>query len=141
MLGNLLTFGAARLAGRAVDSMERRIVWGGLSGFLMLAALTFGLIAGFIYLQSHYGTMQAALALMLACAVAGLLVSFVPAIITKLENRARANAQANTTAAERLSETVDEQAHEAVDFLGPMQVAISAFMLGLNAGRGVRRKS
>lgn len=137
MIGNALTYAASRLASRAVDSVERKIVWGGVSGIFIIAALIFGLTASFVYLQAQYGTMQSAIAMMIACAALALVVSWMPTILNKVEKYA----EADETPGEQLVDAVDEEAREAVDFFGPLQVTVSAFMLGLNAGRGLKQRS
>lgn len=138
MIGKALTYAASRLASRAVDSVERKIVWGGLSGIFMVAALIFGLTAVFIYLQSHYGTMQSAIALTVGCAALALVVSWMPSILNRVEDYADADGD---TPAEELADAVEEDAQRAVDLFGPLQVAASAFMLGLNAARSLKGRA
>ncbi|MBU1211208.1 MAG: hypothetical protein KJ587_08040 [Alphaproteobacteria bacterium] len=137
MIGKALTYTASRLASRAVDSVERKIVWGGIAGIFMIAAFIFGLTASFVYLQVHYGTLQAALILTIGCAALALAVSWMPSALDRIEDYA----DDTGTPAEELAEAVDDEAKEAVDTFGPLQVATSAFMLGLSAARGLKNRA
>ncbi|KUO60554.1 MAG: hypothetical protein APF80_02535 [Alphaproteobacteria bacterium BRH_c36] len=137
MIGKALTYTASRLASRAVDSVERRIVWGGIAGIFIIAAFIFALTASFVYLQYHYGTLQTALALTIACAALALIMSWMPTVLDRIEEYA----DDTGTPAEELAEAVDDEAKEAVDTFGPLQVATSAFMLGLSAARGLKKSA
>jgi predicted membrane-bound spermidine synthase len=136
MFGNLVAFAAQRVAGRAVDAMERRLVWGGFGAVLSLAALVFLLVAGFVYLQREFGTLSTAAIMAGSCALLGLLGFSMPSVLNWLERQA----ERDKDPVSRIADEVDEEAHAAVDYLGPIQVAVSAFMLGLSAARGLRGK-
>jgi hypothetical protein len=136
MLGKLVAFAAERVAGRAVDAMERRLVWGGLGAVLSLAALVFLLVAGFVFLQREIGTLPTATALAAICAILGLIGFAMPSFLGWLEQQAEREKDPVT----QIADEVDKEAHAAVDYLGPLQVAVSAFMLGLSAARGIRGK-
>jgi hypothetical protein len=138
MLGRALSYAASRLASRAVDSVERRIVWGSISAVLMLAALVFVLTATFVYLQAQYGTFQSAIILAVFCAALGFALFWVPSALDRIEELA---VKDDDGPAEELADAIDEEAREAVDTFGALQVAVSAFMLGLNAARGLKQSN
>lgn len=137
MLGSALSYAATRLAGRAVDTVERKIFWGGLSGILMLAALVFSLTAIFVFLQAQFGVLQTAIALGAGCAVLSILLFWMPSFLTSVERYA----EEEESPSEELAGAVDAEAREAVDTFGALQVATSAFMIGLSAARGLKRQN
>ena len=70
-----------------------------------------------------------------ACVLAALVSMSVPAMIEKIEARRRSKSSAMATAAA----AVDEEAKQAVDYFGAMQVVGTAFLFGLGAARRLRR--
>jgi hypothetical protein len=136
MLGRVGAYVMRRVAGRAVDAVERRVVWTGLGGVLLLAALVFGLASLFVWLQDELGSQSAALIVAAACAVSGLVLFQIPSLLDSLDRIPGENRDP----VEEVVETVDEEAKAAVDYLGPLQVAASAFMLGYAAARQIKEK-
>ena len=136
MLGSALTYTASRLASRAVDSVERKIVWSGISAILMIAALVFVLTATFLYLQTQFGTLNASLLLAGTCCALGVVFFWMPSILDNIEKYAD-----DETTAEKLGDAIDQEAEEAVDTFGALQVGVSAFMLGLNAARSIKKRA
>jgi predicted membrane-bound spermidine synthase len=136
MLGRVGAYVVGRVAGRAADAVERQVVWGGLGGVLLLAALVFGLLFLFIWLQAEFGPQSAALIVAAICAVGGLIFMQIPSFLDSLER----SQEENKDSVEEVVETVDEEAKAAVDYLGPLQVTASAFMLGYAAARQFKKR-
>lgn len=123
--------GAAQLlTGDVVESVERRLIWTALAAVLLVAGLVFVLTAAYVGLSSSIGSVYAALILAFACVAAGILGLYMPTVVEEVEDVMEED--------QSVAEQVDEKAHEAVDLMGPLQVATSAFMLGMTAGRKVR---
>lgn len=140
MLGRLIAFIASRFASRAIDAVERRLVWSAIGGLLFAAACVFGLMFAFWVLQSEIGAQKAAGILAAGCLVLAIIGFWMPSILNWAERQAESTEDESTTA-EEASEAVDEAAHAAVDYLGSLQVVASAFMVGLSAGRSMRGDS
>ncbi|MGE0629800.1 MAG: hypothetical protein AB7O43_18500 [Hyphomicrobiaceae bacterium] len=136
MLGRLASYLIQRAAGSAVDSIERQVVWGGISGVLLIAALVFALVFIFMLLEQSIGAQYASLIIAGGCAVVGVIALQMPAIIAWAEKRE----SDRESEAEQFVEAVDEEAHAAVDYLGPLQLAASAFMLGYSAAHRIKSR-
>lgn len=141
MLGRLVAFVAGRFASRAIDAVERRVVWSAIGGLLFAAACVFGLMFAFWVLQSEIGAQKAAGILAAGCLVLAIIGFWMPSILNWAERQAESTEDESTTTAEEAGEAVDEAAHAAVDYLGSLQVVASAFMVGLSAGRSMRGDS
>lgn len=131
MITNVVGYLGTRVAKRAVDSLERKIVWGATGAVLCTVALVFLMMAAYLYLSPWLGPVWSAGLLALVSAVLGVTAFFAPSILSWLETQAHPEEN-------RAMGAIDEEAHAAVDYFGPLQVGLSAFMLGLNAGRSVR---
>lgn len=131
MLTNLVGYLGTRVAKRTVDNIERKVVWGATGAVLCTLALVFLMMAAYLYLSPWLGPVWSAVLLALICAIFGVAAFFAPSILTWLERQAHGEENGTMNA-------VDEEAHAAVDYFGPLQVGLSAFMLGLSAGRSVR---
>lgn len=136
MFGRLASYIVQRVASHAVDSIERQVVWGGVSGVLLLAALVFALAFIFMLLAQSIGAQYASLLIAGGCAVVGVIALQMPTIIDWAEKR-EVGQESET---EQLVEAVEEEAHAAVDYLGPLQLAASAFMLGYSAAHRIKSR-
>jgi hypothetical protein len=130
-MGSALGFLGARMAQRTVDAVERKIVWGGTGAVLVTTALVFLLIAAYQYLLPNIGAVASAGLLGLICGALGILAFFAPKMLSWLEKQ---------SGQEEIDpmKAIHQEAHAAVDQFGPYKVGLTAFMLGLSAGRGVR---
>lgn len=137
MLGRMGAYILTRAAGKAVDTVERHVIWGGIGGLLLTAAFVFLMTASFVWLQNEIGRQAAALALAGACVVLGLISFKIPAL---MEWSQRQTAQ-HQSPVEEVKEAVEEEAQAAVDVLGPMRVAASAFLLGFGAARQLKTRN
>lgn len=131
-MGSALTFLGARMAARTVNAVERKIVWGAAGAILVTTALVFLLIAVYQFLLPKIGAVASAGILGVACAGLGALAFFAPKILAWIEEQGRREDELDPMKA------IDEEAHAAVDQFGPFKVGMTAFMLGLSAGRTVR---
>ena len=133
MIGKLISYAFGRAASRTVDSLERRLIWSAIGGFMMSAGAVFGLILAYIFLESEFGARTAVASLAGGCIVVGAIGFWMPTLLEWLRRPTRTSTASST----EIAEAVDEEAHAAVDTLGPIQVIASAFMMGLSAGRSM----
>lgn len=129
-------FVAQRLAVGAVDALERRLIWSGIGAVLMLAAMIFGLVAAYILLARQMDPFAAAGILAIACATLGALGFYMPKVIDAAEEALEEDQQKDPVTA--IAETVEEEVEAAADYFGPVQVAVSGFMLGYSAARQLK---
>jgi hypothetical protein len=139
MIGNLIAFAVSRVATRTVNSLERKIIWSVIGGLFVAAALTFTLLSAFWGLQAYIGSLRAAGVLALASVLFGVIGFRMPLLLNWLGRQARSAEVAESSVSE-IAETIDEEAQAAVDVLGPVQVVASAFMVGVSAGRSMRKQ-
>lgn len=137
MFGKLIAFAARRVTARAVDTIERQVVWGLIGGALLAAAGVFLLVFLYWLISQQLGPLAAAVILAAVCAVAGFIAFRMPAAIEEMQH----DEHEDQSTPEQIAETVDEEAHAAVDYMGPLQVVASAFLLGMSAARTVRSRS
>jgi cobalamin biosynthesis protein CobD/CbiB len=137
VFGKLIAFATRRVTARAVDAIERQVVWTLVGGALLSAAGVFLMISLFWLISSELGPLAAAVILAGVCAVSGLIAFRVPGTIEEIEH----HHEDDEPTTEKIAETVDEEAHAAVDYMGPLQVVASAFLLGVTAARTVRARS
>ena len=136
MIGNAVLYAASRATSNAIENVSRRITWTAIAATFLLCALVFGLLLAFWLLEARLGPLQAAGAIAAACAVLGLVCLAMPAVIEWFENvRKRQGSAVATTAA-----AVDEEAKEAVDYFGALQVVGAAFLFGLGAARRLKQR-
>lgn len=133
MIGNLVSFVGARVAKRTVDSLERTVVWSAVGAVFCIIAIVFLMLAAYQYMSPSLGGALSAGLLALLTAVIGALAFYAPKILDWLERQVSEPADSMGM--------VQEEAHAAVDHFGPFQVGLSAFMLGVTAGRTVKSAS
>jgi len=130
MIGNIVNFLGARVAKRAVSTLERTVVWSAVGAVFCIMALVFLVLAAYQYMAPSLGGPLSAGLLGVFAAALGVLAFFAPKIMDWLERQVSEPATPVTM--------IEEEAHAAVDHFGPFQVSLSAFMLGVTAGRTVR---
>lgn len=135
MIGDAVLYAASRATHSAIENVSRRVTWTAIAAAFLLIALVLAIIAAYLFAEPRLGAKQAILLLAAGCAMAGIVSLSVPWMIEKAEERRRAHASpvANAIA------TVDEEAKEAVDYFGALQVVATAFLFGLSAARRLRR--
>jgi hypothetical protein len=85
--------------------------------------------------EPRFGALPAIGMIAGACVLAGLISMSVPVMIEKAEARRRTKSTPMATAAA----AVDQEAKQAVDYFGAMQVVGTAFLFGLGAARRLKR--
>ena len=135
MIGNAVLYAASRATSNAIENVTRRVTWMAIAATFLLCALVFGLLLAFWLVEARIGPLNAAGAIAAACAAVGVLCLMMPAIIEWFENlrKRQTSAVATTVAA------VDEEAKEAVDYFGALQVVATAFLFGMGAARRLKR--
>ncbi len=136
MIGNAVLYAASRATSNAIENVARRVTWTAIAATFLLCALVFGLVLAFWLLEVRFGPLQAAGVLAAACALLGLVCLMMPAMIEWFEKlrKRQGSAVANTVAA------VDEEAKDAVDYFGALQVVGAAFLFGLGAARRLKQR-
>lgn len=130
-IGSALAFLGTRMAKRTVNTVERKIVWSGIGAVLGTIAVVFFLIAAYEFLIPAVGRVWGAGLLALVCALLGVLAFFAPTILAWLEKQFGEKEI-------KPMEAIHQEAHAVVDQFGPFRVGLTAFLLGLSAGRTVR---
>ena len=135
MIGQAVLYAASRATSNAVDAVTRRVIWSALGAIFLICALVMALALAFWAAEPYLGTLGAAGAVAGGCAVVGLLCLVMPTIIERIERMRedQGSAVANTMQA------MDQEAKQAVDYFGAMQVVGAAFLFGLGAARRLKR--
>ncbi|CAN1725142.1 Holin-X, holin superfamily III [Hyphomicrobium sp. 1Nfss2.1] len=135
MIGDAVLYAASRATHTAIENVSRRLTWAALAIVFLLASFILALIALYIVLEPHFGALQSVGMLAGGCVLLGIICLSMPWLIERAEARERdhGSATANAVAA------VDQEAKEAVDYFGAMQVVGTAFLFGLGAARRLRR--
>lgn len=135
MLSSLARFAADRAIHGMTDSLVRRAMWSGAAALFLIFGLVFLAILSFLLLEPLVGPLWAATAIAAACFLLAALCLLAPSLIEKAEAQSK---QAPETLSDAVS-AVQEEAREVVDYMGPMRLIGSAFMVGLGVGRRVGR--
>lgn len=136
MIGQAVLYAANRATHSAIDSVARRITWVAIAATFFLCALVFGLIAAYSYALRFVEPLLAAGIVAGGCVLVGLICLFVPTLVdwvTKLFERRRTPMQTAAAAAK-------EEAAEAVDYFGALQVVGAAFLFGMGAARRLKQR-
>ena len=135
MIGDAVLYAASRATHSAIENVSRRVTWMAVAGVFLTAAMVLAIIAAYMVAEPKFGSLIAIGMIAGVCVLAGLVSLSVPVLIEKAEarRRSKSSAMATTTAA------VDDEAKEAVDYFGAMQVVGTAFLFGLGAARRLRR--
>jgi len=135
MIGDAVLYAASRATHSALDNVSRRLTWTAISGAFLFAAMVLAIIAAYMVAEPRFGPLAAIGIIAAGCVLAGLISMSVPVIIDKAEARRRNKGSPVSTAVA----AVDEEAKQAVDYFGALQVVGSAFLFGLGAARRLRR--
>jgi hypothetical protein len=135
MLGNALLYAASRATSSAVDNISRYAMWVVVASVFLVCGLVFGLLVAFWLLEPEVGTLNAAGLIAIGCAVAGLICLAIPGLVAWVQ-RVRKPPESPVAATVAV---VEEEAREAVDYFGALQVVATAFMLGLGTARRLKR--
>ena len=135
MIGDAVLYAASRATHSALDNVSRRLTWTAISGAFLFAAMVLAIIAAYMVAEPRFGPLAAIGIIAGGCVLAGLISMSVPVIIDKAEARRRNKGSPVSTAVA----AVDEEAKQAVDYFGALQVVGTAFLFGLGAARRLRR--
>ena len=135
MIGDAVLYAASRATHSALDNVSRRLTWTVISGAFLFAAMVLAIIAAYMVAEPRFGPLAAIGIIASGCVLAGLVSMSVPVIIDKIEARRRNKGSPVSTAVA----AVDEEAKQAVDYFGALQVVGTAFLFGLGAARRLRR--
>ncbi len=135
MIGDAVLYAASRATHSALDNVSRRLTWTAISGAFLFAAMVLAIIAAYMVAEPRFGPLAAIGLIAGGCVLAGLISMSVPVIIDKAEARRRNKGSPVSTAVA----AVDEEAKQAVDYFGALQVVGTAFLFGLGAARRLRR--
>jgi hypothetical protein len=135
MIGDAVLYAASRATHSALENVSRRVTWMAISGVFLIAAMVLAIIAAYMVAEPRFGPLAAIGIIAAGCVLAGLISMSVPVIIDKAEARRRNKGSPVSTAVA----AVDEEAKQAVDYFGALQVVGTAFLFGLGAARRLRR--
>jgi hypothetical protein len=135
MIGDAVLYAASRATHSALENVSRRVTWMAISGVFLIAAMVLAIIAAYMVAEPRFGPLAAIGIIAGGCVLAGLISMSVPVIIEKIEARRRNKGSPVSTAVA----AVDEEAKQAVDYFGALQVVGTAFLFGLGAARRLRR--
>jgi hypothetical protein len=135
MIGDAVLYAASRATHSAIENVSRRVTWMAISGVFLIAAMVLAIIAAYMIAEPEFGQLGAIGIIAGGCVLAGLISMSVPVIIEKAEARRRNKGSPVSTAVA----AVDEEAKQAVDYFGALQVVGTAFLFGLGAARRFRR--
>jgi hypothetical protein len=132
MLGDAVLYAASRATHSAIENVSRRVTWAAIAAVFLIAAMVLAIIAAYMMAEPRFGSLRAIGLIAGTCVLAGIVSLSVPWIIEKSEARKRTRSSPMATA-------VDQEAKQAVDYFGAMQVVGTAFLFGLGAARRLRR--
>jgi hypothetical protein len=135
MIGDAVLYAASRATQSAIENVSRRMTWMAVAGVFLTAAMVLAIIAAYMVAEPKFGSLTTIGMIAGGCVLAGLVSLSVPVLIEKAEARRRSKSSPMSTAVA----AVDQEAKEAVDYFGAMQVVGTAFLFGLGAARRLRR--
>lgn len=135
MIGQAVLYAASRATSSAVDSVTRKITWTAIAAVFLLAAFIVALMLAYTMIAAEYGAVIGFTVIAGGCLGIGLVSLVMPTLIERIENFRRERKSALATTAD----VVDEEAREAVDHFGALQVIGSAFLFGLGAARRIKK--
>jgi hypothetical protein len=135
MLGNAVLYAASRATHSAIENVSRRVTWAAIAAAFLLAAMVLAIVAAYMVAEPRFGPLQAIGMIAGACVFAGIVSLSMPWLLDKIESRRRTQGSTMSTAVA----AVDQEAKDAVDYFGAMQVVGTAFLFGLGAARRLRR--
>jgi hypothetical protein len=135
MLGDAVLYAASRATHTAIENVSRRAAWTGLAAAFLLCGLVAALVAAYWLAERYVGPLNAVALIAAGCVLVGFICLSVPSIVERIEaSRKQRRSATETTAA-----VVQDEAKEAVDYFGALQVVGAAFLFGLSAARRLKR--
>jgi MFS family permease len=135
MLGDAVLYAASRATHTAIENVSRRAAWTGLAAAFLLCGLVAALVVAYWLAERYVGPFNAAALIAAGCVLVGVVCLSIPSIVERIEAaRKQRRSATETTAA-----VVQDEAKEAVDYFGALQVVGAAFLFGLSAARRLKR--
>jgi hypothetical protein len=138
MLGDAFLYAASRATSTAIDDVSRKAAWAATAAAFLLCALISALIVAYWFVEPGVGTVNAVAIISATCLLIGLICLSLPNVIERAERWRAAAARAASPVATTVA-AVDEEAKQAVDYFGAVQVVGAAFIFGLGAARKLKR--
>jgi hypothetical protein len=135
MIGDAVLYAASRATHSAIENVSRRLTWLAIAAVFLIAAFVLAIISLYLVLEPQFGSLRSAGIIAAGCTLLGIVSLSLPWISERMEARRRAH----TSPAASAVATVNQEAKEAVDYFGAMQVVGTAFLFGLGAARRLRR--
>ncbi len=137
MLGALTRYAASRAVHGVTEGIVRRATWGGAAAVFGLIGLFAAVIVVFWWLERHYSREVAGLFVVVGSFILAAIAASMPALIERIQAKTM---QTPSEAASEVASAVVEDTREALDYVGPLRLVGSAFMVGLGMGRRVAKK-
>jgi hypothetical protein len=137
MLGDAVLYAARRATSTAIEDVSRKAGWTALAGGFFLCALVSALVVAYQFLEPRFGMVNAISAISAACLLVGLICLALPNLIERAARRRLAAERSSAPVATAIA-AVDEEAKQAVDYFGALQVVVAAFVFGLGAARKLK---
>ena len=135
MLGDAVLYAASRATHTAIENVSRRAAWTGLAAAFLLCGLVAALIVAYWLAERYVGPFNAVALIAAGCVLVGVICLSVPSIVERIE----ASRKQRRSAAETTTAVVQDEAKDAVDYFGALQVVGAAFLFGLSAARRLKR--
>ena len=135
MIGDAVLYAASRATHSALENVSRRLTWVAIAALFLLAAFVLAIVALYTVLEPEFGTLRSMALIGGGCALLGIFCLSMPWMIERADKNSlnQGSPTANAVAA------VDQEAKQAVDYFGALQVVGTAFLFGLGAARRLRR--
>jgi hypothetical protein len=138
MLGDVVLYAANRATSTALENVSRKAAWTAAASAFLLCSLVSALLGAYWLIEPRVGTGNAVAIISGACLLTGLICLSLPSLIERTERR-RAAAERDASPVATTVAAVDEEAKQAVDYFGALQVVGAAFLFGLGAARKLTR--
>jgi hypothetical protein len=134
MIGDAVFYAANRATHSAVESVARRATWMVIAAVLLSCALVLALIVAFWFTEPLVGAINAGALIAAGCLLVGLACLFMPGLIERIEQIGKRKKSPVATTVD----VVKDEAKEAVDYFGALQVVGAAFLFGMGAARRLK---
>jgi hypothetical protein len=138
MIGDAVLYAASRATHTALENVSRKLTWLAIAALFLIAAFVLAVISLYLVLEPRFGALQSVGIIAGGCALLGLVSLLLPWISDRMEARRRERQRTSPVAS--TVATVNQEAKEAVDYFGAMQVVGTAFLFGLGAARRLRAR-
>jgi uncharacterized membrane protein YdcZ (DUF606 family) len=138
MLGDAVLYAARRATSTAIENVSRKAAWTSVAAGFFLCALVSALFVAYRFLEPRIGAVNSVAAISAVCLLMGLVCLSLPSMIERAERR-RLSAERSASPVATTVAAVDEEAKQAVDYFGAVQLLGAAFLFGLGAARKLKR--